>query len=116
MNLKASNMETIFKSLGRLAGRLVYSLKPKNIAGVGFGILIVVVGYLMINNKSSQNNQRNSNTSTPPEKKICWSCGKDLSNTVDWIETDPKKYECTVCYEKTMREIKDDMTAEGYTK
>ncbi len=48
------------------------------------------------------------------EKMVCWRCNKDLSNTNNYIDMYDGKYECTLCYDITQREIKDEMKTEGY--
>lgn len=81
-------------------------------------LIICIAGVGMVSSfyfKDKPKNSQHSSTNAPEEKKSCWRCGKDLSNTVQYIETDSKKYACTPCYETTMREIKDEMSAEGYT-
>ena len=59
-------------------------------------------------------NQSPSTPKAKAEKMVCWRCGKDLSNTNNFIDMYDGKYECTLCYDITQKEIKDEIKTEGY--
>ena len=73
-------------------------------------LIVIVIAVIIISNRSSDS----SSVTTTTVKKVCWRCGKDLTNDMNYIETDPGKYECTPCYEATMKGIHDEMKTEGY--
>jgi predicted amidophosphoribosyltransferase len=85
------------------------SLKESGKILVTLMVIFIVFLIVMHNTKSN-----NDSATTAPVKKVCWHCGKDLTNDMNYIETDPGKYECTPCYEATMKGIHDEMKAEGY--
>ena len=44
----------------------------------------------------------------------CVVCGKNLTDDYNRIYANENSYYCTLCYEKTMKDIHDEMRAEGY--
>ena len=82
----------------------------KKSTAIFISVLLILI--LSAGCNHSDNSSQTSNTTV--EKIYCWSCGADLSKTYNYIETSPGKYECTLCYDKTMRDIHDEMKAEGY--
>ena len=78
---------------------------------IGLGIIGVLINKIA---NPPQNNTIVPQETTNNVKIHCWRCGIDLTNTYNRIETDDNKYECTPCYEQTMKEIHDEMRAKGY--
>jgi hypothetical protein len=60
--------------------------------------------------------KENEQEVTEPKKEIhCMVCGKDLTDDYNRISPNFNgNYYCTPCYEQTMREVHEDMQAEGY--
>ena len=53
--------------------------------------------------------------SQPKEHIECMVCGKDLTNDYNRIAPNGNSnYYCTPCYKQTMREVHEDIQAEGY--
>ena len=57
---------------------------------------------------------RAEQTNEPNEVIHCVSCNKDLTNDYNRINPNGTGYFCTLCYQKTMKGIHDDMRTEGY--
>src|ERR1700761_7754890 len=76
-------------------------------------VIIIVLLTLLT---GCNNNASAPTIAAPVEKIVCWRCGKDLTNDHNRIETsfNPERWECTPCYEATMKEVHDEMKSEGY--
>lgn len=63
----------------------------------------------------AQRKASKASTSKPQEKISCMVCGKDLTDDYNRIAPNGNgNYYCTPCYQATMRDIHQDMKAEGY--
>lgn len=63
----------------------------------------------------AKNKASKASTSKPKEKISCMVCSKDLTDDYNRIAPNGNgNYYCTPCYQATMRDIHEDMKAEGY--
>ena len=76
-------------------------------------VVIVVLGLILFGKKGESGSATKSDTQVEAENKICWQCGQHL-DIGEGIMTNPDKYLCLLCYQKTQREIKEELSAEGY--
>lgn len=63
---------------------------------------------------SGESDNKSENSNKQPEKISCMVCGKDLTNDHNRIAPNGNGYYCTPCYKQTMRQVHDDIRAQGY--
>lgn len=63
--------------------------------------------------KASQREQAKE-AEQPKEEIHCMVCSKDLTNDYNRIAPNGNGYYCTPCYKQTMREVHENIQAEGY--
>lgn len=78
------------------------------------GAILISVFFIAMAFGSGDSKSKSENSNTPPQKISCLVCGKDLTNDHNRIAPNGDHYYCTPCYKQTMRNVHEEIRAEGY--
>lgn len=78
------------------------------------GAILISTFFIAMAFGSGDSSTKSESSTKEPEKISCMVCSKDLTNDYNRIAPNGKGYYCTPCYKQTMREVHDDIRAQGY--
>ncbi|MGQ2985356.1 hypothetical protein [Flavobacterium sp.] len=82
-----------------------------------YTIVCIVIVLFVVAHQCDKSMQREyqEKANEPKQEIHCMVCGKDLTDDYNRISPNGNgNYYCTPCYKQTMREVHEDIRAEGY--
>jgi hypothetical protein len=81
-----------------------------------YTIVCVLIVLFALANQCDKSSRKDSleRANQPKEEIHCLLCGKNLTDDYNRIAPNGNNYYCTPCYKQTMREVHEDIQAQGY--